>query len=72
MIELGDGAPDHSPWPVTAVGVTGAGTVTANDQQTCATRNDGTVACWGQNQWGELGDGTTVDRPTAISLLRYR
>ena len=37
---------------------------------TCALRRDGRVFCWGSNQFGELGDGTTIDRdvPTEASL----
>ena len=30
----------------------------------CAVRTDGTVACWGRNAVGELGNGTTSMTPT--------
>ena len=38
---------------------------------TCAILDDGSVSCWGQNNFGQLGDGTTTDRnaPTQISSL---
>ncbi|MDG1551256.1 MAG: putative Ig domain-containing protein, partial [Candidatus Poseidoniaceae archaeon] len=28
----------------------------------CAILNDGTVSCWGDNSFGQLGDGTQIDR----------
>lgn len=32
---------------------------------TCAIRNDGTMACWGDNSYGQVGDGTSVtEHPT--------
>ncbi len=35
----------------------------------CATKVDGTLWCWGSNQYGQLGDGTTIARmvPTQIA-----
>ena len=34
----------------------------------CALRRDRTVACWGSNMGGALGDGTTVDRPIPVPV----
>jgi hypothetical protein len=36
--------------------------ITAGDQFTCATASDGAAYCWGRNNDGQLGDGTTLDR----------
>jgi alpha-tubulin suppressor-like RCC1 family protein len=38
---------------------------------TCARKSDGTVLCWGMNAYGQLGDGTRVERsmPTPLPLL---
>jgi alpha-tubulin suppressor-like RCC1 family protein len=36
-----------------------AADLTAGDAFTCASLTDGTVWCWGSDQWGELGDGGT-------------
>lgn len=33
-----------------------------------ALKSDGTLWAWGRNQWGQLGDGTTTNRPTAIQI----
>lgn len=38
---------------------------------TCAVHRDGTVACWGQNDYGELGDGTTTDRLASVLVVGF-
>lgn len=40
-----------------------------NRAHTCGIAIDGTVHCWGKNQYGQLGEGTTTDRvsPTPIA-----
>ncbi|MBK6534701.1 MAG: hypothetical protein IPF99_35675 [Deltaproteobacteria bacterium] len=35
---------------------------------TCARLGNGTVRCWGDNSYGQLGDGTTTSRPTPTSV----
>lgn len=42
--------------------------ITAGDSHTCALRADRTVACFGDNQGGQLGDGTTTDRATPVPV----
>jgi alpha-tubulin suppressor-like RCC1 family protein len=73
--QLGDGTSTDRDTPTqtsslgegrTAVAITGG------DYHTCAILDDGSVSCWGlNNYYGQLGDGTTTDRytPTQTSSL---
>ncbi len=67
--QLGDGTTNSLVEPEVRVGVAwlrGATALAASDAHTCALRTDGAVACWGYNEFGQLGDGTTTDRPTPV------
>src|SRR5207302_10211222 len=39
------------------------------DAHGCALRTDGTAACWGKNDHGQLGNGTTGDAAAATAVL---
>jgi alpha-tubulin suppressor-like RCC1 family protein len=43
--------------------------VSAGWTHTCGVRTYGTFCCWGNNRWGQLGDGTggNKDTPTQVS-----
>jgi alpha-tubulin suppressor-like RCC1 family protein len=45
-------------------GVGTADAVAGGDEQACALLDAGTVACWGDNMYGELGDGTSTGPET--------
>ena len=62
--QLGDGTTTHDPVPA-LVDIGESATwndMSAGFAHTCALRDDGTAWCWGDNFWGELGDGTTTNR----------
>jgi alpha-tubulin suppressor-like RCC1 family protein len=54
----------------TAEAVTGMSSgvagITAGNEHTCAMTSGGSMYCWGLNLYGQLGDGTTTDRYTAV------
>ena len=62
--ELGNGAVVDGPTttPQDVIGLTGVVQLSLGDFFSCALIKDGTVACWGMNARGQLGDGTTTDR----------
>ena len=43
--------------------------VATGASHTCAATADGGLFCWGQNQYGQLGDGTDTSRQTPVSVL---
>ncbi len=68
--EVGDGTmTDPVLEPVAVLGLTGgAYGVTAGFRHSCALRSDSSVMCWGANDNGQIGDGTTTERRTATAV----
>jgi alpha-tubulin suppressor-like RCC1 family protein len=40
--------------------------IASGDNHNCAIVNNGQVKCWGNNQYGQLGDGTKINRSTPV------
>jgi alpha-tubulin suppressor-like RCC1 family protein len=59
--QLGDGSLTGAALtPVMVSGLTNVIAITGANSLTCALLFDGTIRCWGQSQYGELGIGDTV------------
>jgi len=50
------------------VGLTGVKMVTGGSMFSCAVRDGGTVACWGQGKYGQLGNGAVSDSTTPVEV----
>ena len=37
-------------------------------EHVCAVKTDGSVWCWGRNQYGQLGDGSSIQRMTPVQV----
>lgn len=48
---------------------TNAAQIEARWYQTCALDTAGAVSCWGDNQFGQLGDGTLISRPHPVVVV---
>ena len=68
--QLGDGAVRaYSARPVDVRGIDGTAImITAGERHACALSSDGNVYCWGGNDLGQIGDGTTATRPGAVKI----
>lgn len=47
----------------------GVAVLTAGGDHTCAATTNGITQCWGDNYFGELGDGTTENRHTPVDVI---
>ena len=56
------------PMAAAAAGFVTEPMVAAGLSHTVALRHDGTVWAWGHNWYGQLGDGTTIDRYTPVQV----
>ena len=82
MGQLGNGTTTNSNTPVAVTGGALAGEIVTNItaggsiefstfarlNHSCALKFDGTVACWGANQFGQLGNDTTTNSSTPVAV----
>ncbi|MDP9149104.1 MAG: hypothetical protein M3O36_04065 [Myxococcota bacterium] len=65
--QLGSGsAAFNATAPVAVPGLGGVTAIAAGQQFTCALLADGTLRCWGENLFGQLGDGTATKSSTPV------
>jgi alpha-tubulin suppressor-like RCC1 family protein len=70
--QLGDGTHKNSNVPVPVRGELGFVSLSASRHFTCGVVSGGTLYCWGDNESGQLGNGSptasSVPQPVIVSL----
>ncbi|MBK7960416.1 MAG: RCC1 repeat-containing protein [Bdellovibrionales bacterium] len=67
--QLGNNSTVNSRTPVSVVGLSsGVIGITTGEHHACALISDGTIKCWGRNDRGQFGDGTTTDSLIPVSV----
>ena len=72
---LGDGSSADSRTPVTVEGIANAIQISAGGDtysgagHTCALISGGTIKCWDEDDAGDLGDGSTEDSSSPVSVV---
>src|SRR5262245_60804923 len=67
--QLGDGSRTGHATPVAVSDLEdGVVSLATGSDHTCALTDAGGVKCWGWNLYGQLGDGTKIDRPGPVDV----
>jgi alpha-tubulin suppressor-like RCC1 family protein len=68
--QIGDGSAAIRLTPVAISSLnSGVAFITVGAAHACVITNSGGVKCWGNNKYGQLGDGTYIDRLTPVDVV---
>ena len=63
-----DTSEPFNPTPTLVIGLDEVVSIAAGMAHACALRQSGQVWCWGDNGYGQLGDGTMTNRPAPVRV----
>ncbi len=68
--QLGDGTTTNTTYPLKyVVGFSsGAATISGTGSHSCILAKTGGLSCWGQNTYGQLGDGSMAERDAPVAV----
>jgi alpha-tubulin suppressor-like RCC1 family protein len=70
--QIGDGTTTQRTASVNVTGLTsGVAAIATGNNYSCALTTTGGAKCWGSNRWGQIGDGTSTQRTTAVDVTGF-